>query len=92
VNYLRLPTEASCCEGKGLKPESHLIADRVGSGSFGRFSRAAVLRGSSRPLVPKPGGYGRPSRSPDGRRLAMEVTDGLGQDIWVYDLERAPRG
>jgi hypothetical protein len=38
--------------------------------------------------VPKPGGYGRPSLSPDGRRLAMEVTDGSGQDIWVYALER----
>jgi hypothetical protein len=38
--------------------------------------------------VPKPGGYGRPSLSPDGRRLAMEVTDGSGQDIWVYDLEQ----
>jgi len=44
--------------------------------------------GKTRPLVPKPGDYGRPKLSPDGRRLAMEVTDGASQDIWVYDTER----
>jgi serine/threonine-protein kinase len=44
--------------------------------------------GKTRPLLPKPGNYGRPSLSPDGRRLAMEVSDGSGRDIWVYDLGR----
>jgi serine/threonine-protein kinase len=44
--------------------------------------------GKTRALLPKPGDYGRPSLSPDGRRLAMEVSDGPSQDIWVYDLER----
>jgi serine/threonine-protein kinase len=44
--------------------------------------------GKMRALLPKPGNYGRPSLSPDGRRLAMEVSDGPSQDIWVYDLER----
>jgi serine/threonine-protein kinase len=43
--------------------------------------------GKTRALVAKPGDYGRPSLSPDGRRLAMEV----GQDIWIYDLERDGR-
>jgi Tol biopolymer transport system component len=44
--------------------------------------------GKTRPLLPKPGDYGRPSLSPDGRRLAIEVMDGSSQDIWVYDLGR----
>jgi Tol biopolymer transport system component len=44
--------------------------------------------GKTRALLPQPGDYGRPSLSPDGRRLAIEVREGSGQDIWVYDLER----
>jgi serine/threonine-protein kinase len=44
--------------------------------------------GKTRALLPKPGNYGRPSFSPDGRRLAIEVNDGSSEDIWVYDLER----
>jgi serine/threonine-protein kinase len=44
--------------------------------------------GKTRALLPKPGNYGRPSLSPDGRRLAIEVSDGSGQDIWIYDLGR----
>jgi Tol biopolymer transport system component len=44
--------------------------------------------GKTRPLLAKPGNYGRPSISPDGRRIALEVVDGSNQDIWVQDLER----
>jgi serine/threonine-protein kinase len=44
--------------------------------------------GKTRALLPKPGDYGRPSLSPDGRRLAIEVREGSDQDIWVYDLGR----
>jgi len=44
--------------------------------------------GRTRALLPKAGDYGRPSLSPDGRRLAIEVREGLSQDIWVYDLGR----
>jgi YD repeat-containing protein len=44
--------------------------------------------GKTQPLIAKPGNYGRPSFSPDGRRLALEVLDGSNQDIWVQDLER----
>jgi serine/threonine-protein kinase len=44
--------------------------------------------GKTRALLPNPGNYGRPSLSPVGRRLAMEVRDGSSQDIWVYDLGR----
>ncbi|MBZ5578069.1 MAG: serine/threonine-protein kinase [Acidobacteriia bacterium] len=44
--------------------------------------------GRTRPLLAKPGNYGRPSLSPDGRRLVLEVLDGNNQDLWVQDLER----
>ena len=44
--------------------------------------------GKAQPLLAKPGTYGRPSMSPDGQRLALEVTDGSGTDIWVYDWQR----
>jgi Tol biopolymer transport system component len=44
--------------------------------------------GKTQPIIAKPGNYGRPSLSPDGRRLALEVLDGSNSDIWVQDLER----
>jgi hypothetical protein len=44
--------------------------------------------GKAQPLLAKPGVYGRPSLSPDGQRLALEVTDGSGTNIWVYDWQR----
>ena len=40
------------------------------------------------PLLAKPGAYGRPSMSPDGQRLALEVSEESGTDIWVYDWQR----
>jgi serine/threonine-protein kinase len=44
--------------------------------------------GKTRALFPKPGDYARPSLSPDERRLAIEVMEGLTQDILVYDFGR----
>ena len=44
--------------------------------------------GKEQPLLAKPGVYGRPSMSPDGQRLALDVTEGSGTDIWVYDWQR----
>jgi serine/threonine-protein kinase len=44
--------------------------------------------GKTEGLPPKPRDYGRPSLSPDGRRLAIDVSDGPSQDIWVYNLGR----
>lgn len=44
--------------------------------------------GKTQPLLAKPGNYGRPSISPDGQRLALEVTEGSGTDIWLYDPQR----
>ena len=48
----------------------------------------AGRRGKTQPLLAKPGVYGRPSLSPDGQRLAVDVTEGSGTDIWVYDWQR----
>jgi len=44
--------------------------------------------GKTEPLLAKPGVYGRPILSPDGQRLALEVTKGPGKDIWAYDWQR----
>ena len=43
--------------------------------------------GKAELLLAKPGAYGRPSLSPDGQRLALEVADGTGTDIWIYDFK-----
>ena len=44
--------------------------------------------GKTQPLLTKSGVYGRPRLSPDGRRLALEVTEGAGSDVWAYDWQR----
>jgi Tol biopolymer transport system component/tRNA A-37 threonylcarbamoyl transferase component Bud32 len=44
--------------------------------------------GKTQPLLDKPGAYGRPALSPDGQRLALEVAEGSGGDIWVYEWQR----
>jgi serine/threonine-protein kinase len=40
------------------------------------------------PLLAKPGAYFNPRLSPDGQRLAVNVVEGSGTDIWVYDWQR----
>jgi eukaryotic-like serine/threonine-protein kinase len=59
-------------------------------GSGGGLLTIAWLDGAGKaqPLLAKPGNYGRPSMSPDGQRLALEVADGSGTAIWVYDWQR----
>jgi WD40 repeat protein len=44
--------------------------------------------GKVQPLLAKPGAYVNPSLSPDGQRLAVDVTEGSGTDAWVYDWQR----
>ena len=44
--------------------------------------------GKKEPLLAKPGVYGNPNLSPDGKRVALAVTDGGSADIWVYDPHR----
>jgi serine/threonine-protein kinase len=45
--------------------------------------------GKNQPLLDKPGLYGYPRLSPDGKALAMQVSEGSSADIWVYDQQRA---
>ena len=44
--------------------------------------------GKTEPLPAKPGAYGQPVVSPDGKQLALNITTAGGQDIWVYDWQR----
>ena len=44
--------------------------------------------GKVQPLLAKPGLYSNPSLSPDGQRLAVDVTEGSATDMWVYDWQR----
>jgi serine/threonine-protein kinase len=44
--------------------------------------------GKTEPLLAKPSLYSRPELSPDGQRLAVDVTERSGSDIWVYDWRR----
>jgi serine/threonine-protein kinase len=44
--------------------------------------------GKTQPLLGKPGAYGRPHLSPDGRRRALELRDESNNDIWVYEWQR----
>ncbi len=49
-------------------------------------------KGGVTPLALPPGAYGEPGLSPDGRQVALAVTDTSGTHIWVYDLERGTLG
>jgi DNA-binding winged helix-turn-helix (wHTH) protein/WD40 repeat protein len=44
--------------------------------------------GKVEPVFPRPGNYSLPRLSPDGTRLALALTRGAKQHIWVYDLIR----
>jgi serine/threonine-protein kinase len=44
--------------------------------------------GKREALLAKPGFYSNPILSPDGKRLALLVTEGGGTDVWVYDPQR----
>ena len=62
---------------------------RSGGAGGGLFTVAWLDgAGKTQPLLAKPGNYLRPSMSPDGQRLALEVSEGSGTDIWVYDWQR----
>ncbi|MGD8817070.1 MAG: protein kinase, partial [Acidobacteriota bacterium] len=43
--------------------------------------------GNAKPLDFAPRGYSSPTISPDGRRVAVHISDDNGSDIWVLDLD-----
>jgi len=45
-------------------------------------------QGKTTPLMPAAKVWTNPKFSPDGRRLALEITDGTQDDVWVYDWAR----
>jgi eukaryotic-like serine/threonine-protein kinase len=45
-------------------------------------------RGNTKPVLAPPRVYSYPRISPDGKRVATEVTDGSRTDLWIYDLVR----
>jgi serine/threonine protein kinase/Tol biopolymer transport system component len=47
--------------------------------------------GNKEPLRAKPGIYESPSLSPDGKRLALVLTDEGRPDVWVFDQQRETR-
>jgi Tol biopolymer transport system component/predicted Ser/Thr protein kinase len=59
-------------------------------GSAGRLVTVQWLDGAGRmqTLLAKPGSYSRPRLSADGQRLALNVSEGSNQDVWVYELPR----
>ena len=44
--------------------------------------------GKAQPLLTKPDSYSNPQLSPDGQRLAVENSNGLTRDIWIYEWKR----
>jgi serine/threonine-protein kinase len=74
---------------------AQLEISRTGALVYRRGQDAGMLTvswiegaGKTEPLLAKPSLYGRPELSPDGQRLAVDVTEGSGSDIWVYDWKR----
>jgi Tol biopolymer transport system component len=68
---------------------SGTLVYRQGTGGGGMVT-IQWLEGGDRKqsLLAKPGYYMRPHVSPDGQRLAMDILDGSGSDVWVYDWQR----
>jgi Tol biopolymer transport system component len=66
------------------------LAYQPGTTSFSRRSTVMWLGkgGGLTPLTSDPSSWTHPRFSPDGRRLAMAVSDGRQADIWVYDWPR----
>lgn len=89
----------------GIVQKPSLGADfgfsRKGSLTYvpGSFAEGAPRRlvwidrsGRTQPLDLPPGAYDFPSLSPDGKKLALQIADASGTNIWVYDLDRRTLG
>ncbi len=59
-----------------------------GSGSEMTTVQWLDAAGKKEPLLAKPGAYRDPALSPDGKRLAVEVSEGSSRDVWVYEQQR----
>ena len=71
-------------EMKAALSANGTLAYITGSG----IKQAVVVdaRGAALPLPVPPGRLGNPRYSPDGRRIAADLTSGVRTDVWVYDI------
>ena len=59
------------------------------SGDAPSIVQSVDEKGVVQPLYPKPSIHSSPPRiAPDGKKLAMVVREGAGQDVWLYDTQR----
>ena len=62
-----------------------------GDGGPGESSLAWVTLDGEETLIPAPRRtYGSFSVSPDGSRIAVDISDGSQQDIWIWHLDQGP--
>jgi serine/threonine-protein kinase len=52
------------------------------------ISASAGVTSKREPLRATPGAYQVPRLSPDGKRIALHISEGGNQDIWVFDPQR----
>jgi len=66
-----------------------LVYRRASSSGAGLMTMQWVdPTGRKEPLRAKPGVYSYLSLSPDGKRVALRITEGGSEDVWVYDPQR----
>ncbi len=71
--------------------ESGTLVYAPGTSRVGRFRRTLVWvdrDGKEEPLSIQPDDYRSPRISPDGTKVALALTAGGNQDIWIWDLVR----
>ena len=86
-------TPVPVIDGVFVGPAGPLKGTVSRSGSLAYFSGSqtkqvmlADSRGEARPLIAQAGLYDHPRLSPDGTRLALEVSTGGASDIYIFDL------
>ena len=68
------------------------VAGAGGAGGGAQRTLVWVDReGREEPLASPLAGYTRPRLSPEGTRVAVDVADAEGQDVWIHDLSRDTR-
>jgi len=68
--------------------ETGVLAYRSAASATPRSLVWVSRNGTEQLVVPAPRGYQTARISPDGRRLAVEIADQQGNQIWVYDIGR----
>jgi len=72
-----------------LSEDGTLVYVEGDSGALGTTVVWVDSKGEATPLWDAPQVYGEPALSPDGKRLAIQITKEGDIDIWIYDLDRS---